>query len=367
MRNIIDKIGYENNEVKDIIGESVIMKNLKEQVQVAAHLPWPILILGETGAGKEVAARAIHNAGPRQDREFVFLNCGGMPDTLVESELFGYVKGAFTDAKKDKKGKFEEANGGTIFLDEIGNAPYKLQISLLRVLETGKIAPVGANREKPVDVRIICATNRTLEELKYHKKGIRNDLLNRIGALIITVPPLKDHKEDISDLTKNFIQEFNEQVSVFTGEKTLEISISENAIDRLKQWDFPEGNVRELRNILQRAIMLSGKANGAITAEDVEKAINFWEFGEVRIHSNRFRDLLEDDYTEYAKRVKGMKNAQKMRIMEIDEETLNEKERICYEKLLEENGTINHLAKRLKISRSELSKKLKKLGIVNRK
>jgi len=346
------------------MGDSVIIKKLKEQICIAAHLPWTVLLLGETGSGKEIVARAIHNEGTRKDKPFISVNCGGMPDTLVESELFGYVKGAFTDAKKDKKGTFEEADGGTIFLDEIGNSSYKLQTSLLRILETGKIAPIGANSKKPVDVRIICATNKTSEELKHLQQGIRGDLLNRIGALIIIVPPLRDHKEDIPSLVSNFLSEFSGQIKRFSPEKNLEMSVSYNAMNRLIQWDFKEGNIRELRNILQRAIMFSGKMKGEITEWDIERAIFIGHPEKtVVVSDTQIKYLLENNDLEYAKITKGMKDAQKMKLMAMDEEILKEKERICFKRLLEDNGTITNLAKKLNISRNALTDKLRELGI----
>ncbi len=308
------------------MGDSVIIKKLKEQIHTAAHLPWTVLLLGETGSGKECVARAIHNEDPRKEKPFISVNCGGMPDTLVESELFGYVRGAFTDAKKDKKGTFEESDRGTIFLDEIGNSSYKLQTSLLRVLETGKIAPVGANSKKSVDVRIICATNKASEDLKHLKKGIRGDLLNRIGALIIIVPPLRNHKEDIPSLVSNFLSEFREQIKRFSPEKNLEMSVSYNAMNRLIQWDFKEGNIRELRNILQRAIMFSGKMKGEITERDIERAILIGHPGKAGIVSDtQIRDLIENNYLEYIIKTKGMKDAQKIKLMAMDEEILKEK------------------------------------------
>jgi transcriptional regulator with PAS, ATPase and Fis domain len=354
---------YQQASVDAIIGESVVAKSLKEQISVAARLPWPVLLIGETGSGKELTARAIHQASPRKDGPFVSVNCGGMPDSLVESELFGYVKGAFTDALKEgKKGKFEQADKGTIFLDEINRASYKLQTALLRVLATQHIVKIGSNQELPVDVRVVCASNETLYELK------KTDLVNmafisRIRSLIIHVPPLRNRKDDVAPLTRHFMNQFNQEIYAFRQEKT-DISITDRAIERLKLLDFKEGNVRELRNILQMAIMASKLIKGAIEARHIEAAL---QANDIKDDAEQMKisqlDCLETDCLSYFQRTLGLKDCQKLRLMGIEPSQLEEKEKTCYEKLLKEYKNSNALAKQIGITPESLCAKLKKYEI----
>ena len=208
-----------------------------------------VLIEGPSGSGKEVFARTIHNISSRKNNPFIAVNCGALPDTLLESELFGYEPGAFTDAIKRKPGRFELANGGTLFLDEIGDTTPALQVKLLRAIQEKTIEPLGSTSSIPVDVRIICATNKDL--LKLVKEGkFREDLYYRINVIKISLPPLKDRKEDIPLLINHFINKFN----AITGKNIN--GITEDALAILMDYDFP-GNIRELENIIEHAFVLS--------------------------------------------------------------------------------------------------------------
>ena len=207
-----------------------------------------VLIQGASGTGKELFAKAIHNLSRRKTRPFIQVNCGALPDTLLESELFGYVKGAFTDAKKDKPGRFALANGGTIFLDEVGDMSPSLQVKLLRVLQEKEYEPLGATNPRKTDVRIIAATNQDLSTLVSGGK-FRDDLFYRLNVVKIELPPLSQRKEDIPLLINTFIQKFN----VRMGKKIS--GISDEALRLLLRYDFP-GNVRELENIIEHAFVL---------------------------------------------------------------------------------------------------------------
>ncbi|MCG0275855.1 MAG: sigma 54-interacting transcriptional regulator [Thermosediminibacteraceae bacterium] len=233
----------------EILGESEKIKKVKEIAKIAAKGNSTVLIRGESGTGKELFARSIHMASPRRNKPFVAVNCAAIPDTLLESELFGYEEGAFTGAKKGgKQGLFKYADKGTLFLDEIGELSSYLQVKLLRVLQEGKIRLVGGNEEIPVDVRIIAATNRNLEKLM--KEGqFREDLYYRLNVIPIFIPPLRERKEDIPLLTKHLIKKLSKKV----GKKIFDIS--PEAMKKLMEYDWP-GNVRELSNVIERAINL---------------------------------------------------------------------------------------------------------------
>ena len=241
----------------DIISKSPQMQKIFEILPEIAMSDSNVLILGESGTGKELVARAVHNFSRRRRGPFVAVNCGALPDTLLESELFGYKKGAFTDAKQDKEGRFAAAEGGTLFLDEIGDISPALQVKLLRVLQDKAYTPLGANKPVKADVRIIAATNRDLE--KAVKEGrFREDLYYRLNVVKISLPALRERISDVPLLIEHFIQKFNVQ-------KGKDVSgISEEALARLMRYDFP-GNVRELENIIEYAFILCH--GGLITVE----------------------------------------------------------------------------------------------------
>lgn len=231
-----------------LLGVSSAIREVIDQVRQIAPTHIPALILGETGTGKELVARAIHEQSPRASGPFVAVNCGAMPDSLLESELFGHRRGSFTGAHNDKSGLFEYANGGTIFLDEVGDTSPALQMKLLRVLENKEVRPVGDTRTIHVDVRIVSATHRDLEA-RIEEGSFRQDLYYRLNAVTIHVPPLRRRRVDIPFLAQHFAEEFG-------AAHARRITLSEDFIETLGQRSFP-GNVRELRNSIERAIALA--------------------------------------------------------------------------------------------------------------
>lgn len=247
-----ERISEETQEVLHfgtIIGSSGPMRRIYTLVEQVADTKTNVLITGESGTGKELIARAIHALSDRRERPFIPVNCGGIPENLIESELFGHLKGSFTGATHDKKGLFEEAEKGTIFLDEIGELSMGLQVKLLRVVQELKIKPVGGTREVDVDARIICATNKNLEE-EVMEKRFRQDLFYRLNVIEIRVPPLRERKADLKPLAQFFLEKYAREMG-----KNI-TKISSYAIDLLKNYDFP-GNVRELENLIERSVALT--------------------------------------------------------------------------------------------------------------
>ncbi|MER3446434.1 MAG: Fis family transcriptional regulator [Candidatus Dadabacteria bacterium] len=231
-----------------IIGRSPAILKIFDLIKRVAELKVNILITGESGTGKELVARAIHYTGIRQQGPFVPVNCGAIPETLMESELFGYRRGAFTGATRDKKGLFEEAESGTIFLDEIADLPIHLQVKLLRVLEDKTVRPLGSTEPVPIDVRVIAATNKNLGE-EVAKGRFREDLFYRLNVIKIVLPSLRERREDISPLALHFIDKYSREM-----EKDIR-GISPKALEVLESYHYP-GNVRELENIIARCVAL---------------------------------------------------------------------------------------------------------------
>jgi DNA-binding NtrC family response regulator len=232
-----------------LIGGSAPVRKLVATIRRVAASDVPVLIEGETGSGKELVARGIHDASARRDRPFIVVNCGAISPELIESELFGHEKGAFTGATAQRKGAFELANKGTIFLDEIGELPFTLQPKLLRVLEQKEVKRVGGNDLLLADVRILAATNRSLRE-EIARKTFREDLYFRIGAITVSIPPLRDRREDVAPIARHFLGGMGNPAS---GPPPL---LSPAALDALISHDWP-GNVRELRNAIQRAVVMA--------------------------------------------------------------------------------------------------------------
>ncbi len=231
-----------------IIGSNNGLKNVMEMVNRVAPLDSPVLLLGETGAGKEIIANAVHYSSNRKEGPFIKVNCGAIPDTLIDSELFGHEKGAFTGALSQKRGRFERANQGTILLDEIGDLPPQAQVRLLRVFQEKEIERVGGTETIEVDVRIIASTNRDLETM-VDSGSFRQDLWFRLNVFPILIPPLRERKEDIPDLVHHFIERKSEELKIQTYSH-----ITSSALEQLKAHDWP-GNVRELENIVERALI----------------------------------------------------------------------------------------------------------------
>jgi len=245
-------------EFSGIIGRSKAMTDIFLTIQKVAPLSTTVLIQGETGTGKELIARAIHFNGPRKTSQLVTINCGAMPAELLESELFGHKKGAFTGATSDKAGLFETASGGTIFLDEVGEMPQPLQVKLLRVLQEGEIRRVGENVPRKVDVRVIAATNRDLAE-DVKANIFRRDLYYRLNVVPITIPPLRQRRDDILPLIEHFLGKFEAKM----GKAGIEISTEAMKLLLTNAWP---GNVRELENTIERALALCGDSKSLTTA-----------------------------------------------------------------------------------------------------
>ena len=261
----LSRLEDENRELRqrlgkhELVGSGPAMKKLITQIERVAASETRVCILGETGTGKELVARAIHEKSPRHDHPFVTLNCAAVPAELIESELFGHEKGAFTGAAVKHLGKFEQADGGTLFLDEIGDMPVAMQAKLLRVLEEGEVERVGGDKPIKVNVRVLVATHRNLEEL-VKQNAFRRDLFHRIYVFPLTLPALNERKEDFPELVAHFAR----QVAAQNGWK--EKIFATEAIDELRKYGWP-GNVRELRNVVERLILLA--SDGDVTAADV--------------------------------------------------------------------------------------------------
>jgi two-component system, NtrC family, response regulator PilR len=248
-KQVIDDELKKNIHFGNIIGNSPPMMHIYDMIRQVSKTRTNILITGESGTGKEVIAKAIHEQSDRRNQPFVAINCGGIPEALLESELFGHKKGSFTGAAYDKKGLFETAHTGTIFLDEIGELSLLLQVKLLRAVQERVIKPVGGNEDVAVDIRIISATNKNLEE-EVIAGNFREDLFYRLNVIVIKVPPLRERKGDLRALAQHFLDKYAREM----GKEITKIS--SYAIDLLEKYDFP-GNVRELENLLERSVALT--------------------------------------------------------------------------------------------------------------
>ena len=308
-----------------MVGESVSMRALRQQIAIAAPTNGRILIYGESGTGKELVARAIHNESARASMPFVELNCAAIPEELIESELFGHAKGAFTGATQSKRGKFEQADGGTLLLDEVGDMSLKVQAKVLRVLEEQRFEPVGSNSPVKVDVRIIAATNKRLYE-QIEIGAFRTDLFYRLNVIPFEVPPLRERLEDVHLLAdyfnRKYSAEYNREPKAFT----------EDALERLRSYDWP-GNVRELRNTVERVVIMT--ANELVRSEDLPPLGS--TDGQVQLPRANFasyregRDAYERNY--------------------------------ILKKLSEHDGNVTRTAEAMGIDRSHLYRRMKALSI----
>ncbi|WP_457600886.1 sigma 54-interacting transcriptional regulator [Hydrogenivirga sp.] len=279
------------NDTTDFIGSCQKMKDVFDLIRRFAPTDYPVLIQGETGTGKELTARAIHERSDRKDGPFLAINCGAIPKELLEVELFGYEKGAFTGAYKSKPGKIEQADGGTLFLDEIGDLPFPLQVKLLRFLEDYTFDRVGGNRGRKANVRIIAATNHDLEELVNEGK-FREDLYYRLKVLSIKLPPLRDRGDDINLMAKYFLEKFKREqgrdIEGFTDE----------AYELIKNYSWP-GNVRELINVIKKAVVMTDKkfidaGDLDINSTLVSKEVSGKKIFDLKEHMDRLeRELVE--------------------------------------------------------------------------
>jgi len=308
----------------DIIGCSRRMTGIFRLVDRVADSESTVVITGESGTGKGMVARAIHNRSNRSEKSFITINCGAIPENLLESELFGHVRGAFTGASSNKPGKFELARGGTVFLDEIGDMSTNLQVKILRVLEEREFEQVGGSKTLHADVRIIAATHANLEELVAQKK-FREDLFYRLYVVPIEVPPLRERRSDIPLLVKHFLSEFNRKNSRSV------VGISEDALRLMRAYDWP-GNVRELKNAMERMVVLTG--DGWIEPHHLSQKLRNGEdrtgVGSVKISDEGIN--LNSAVTEYEKalileslkRTKWIKN-QAAKLLQLNRTTLVEK------------------------------------------
>ncbi|MCE5211011.1 MAG: PEP-CTERM-box response regulator transcription factor [Deltaproteobacteria bacterium] len=280
-RALQQKLSTDN--FQGMIGTNQRMQDVFSDIRKVASTDEPVLITGESGTGKELVARALHHTSLRKDNKFVPINCGAIPENLIESELFGHEKGAFTGAHIQRKGKFEMADGGTLFLDEIGELPLNLQVKLLRFLQDGMVERVGGRETIPVNTRVIAATNRDLKEAMKDGK-FREDLFFRLGVIMIDLPPLRERNEDILLLAKVFLDRYTQ-----ANKKRIK-GFTNHALDAIEQYLWP-GNVRELENRIKRAvIMADGKK---ITPEDLEIGESFQKREHVGL--KEARDMLEKE------------------------------------------------------------------------
>lgn len=332
-----NKISQLNKELgtryryENMIGKSAIMQDMYNLLDKIKHSTSTVLIQGENGTGKELIAKAIHYNSPRKDKIFVVQNCSAFNDNLLESELFGHIKGSFTGAVKDKKGLFEIANGGTFFLDEIGDMTLSMQVKILRVLQEGTFIPVGSTEPRKVDVRIIAATNKNIKEM-IAKGEFREDLYYRINVINISVPPLRDRKEDIPILAEYFIEKHHKE----TGQPKKKLS--KKLLAKLMEHNWP-GNIRELENEIERLIVLAGD-DPMIEAESLSTRIT-------------------DSPNEGKKNLKyGGKLKDAIESLERD---------LISDGLKNNNWNKSKLAKSLGISRASLISKVEKYGLDKRK
>jgi two-component system response regulator HydG len=266
----------------DLIGESPRMLELYDQLERISDSETSILLTGESGTGKELVARTIHRKSRRHDKPFVAVNCGALPEALLESELFGHVKGAFTDARTDRKGLFQEADGGTLLLDEIGEMPMTMQVKLLRVLEEATIRPVGGDKEIRINVRLLSATNRDLATA-IEEDRFREDLYYRINVIQLELPPLRSRGTDILRIGDHFAKQFAERA----GKEAT--GVSESAAERMLNYSWP-GNIRELRNVMERAVALT--RHNQIVVEDLPEKIRNYQTRQFLIDGTDPAELL---------------------------------------------------------------------------
>jgi transcriptional regulator with PAS, ATPase and Fis domain len=296
-----------------LVGKSGIMQDVYRTIAKAAETTTTVLIVGESGTGKELVARGIHYSSKQASAPFVPVNCGGIPEGLLESELFGFVKGAFTGAIESRSGFFQTADGGTIFLDEISETSLAMQVKLLRVFEDKEVCMVGSRSARKVDVRILAATNKNLLSL-VKKNLFREDLYYRLNVITLEIPPLRERKEDILILTQYFAKKFAKEFDKRT------LSFSDNALQVLKDYSWP-GNVRELQNLIQRLVVMA--EGDIINVPDLPSHMRFSV-----IHGTGLNRTLAEVEAEYIQNVLSSANGNKTKtaeILGIDRKTLREK------------------------------------------
>ncbi|TVR54505.1 MAG: sigma-54-dependent Fis family transcriptional regulator [Gemmatimonadales bacterium] len=312
----------------EIVGESFQLRQVLERLERVAPTDARVLITGENGTGKELVARALHRLSRRRDQPFVEVNCAAIPSELIESELFGHMKGSFTGAVQDRPGKFEQADGGTLFLDEIGDMSTAAQAKVLRALEEGKVTRVGGQKPRAVDVRVVAATNKDLEE-EIQEGRFRDDLFYRLNVVPIHVPPLRERREDIPLLVAHFTRMMAQKEGLPQREFTPE------AVARMKELDWP-GNVRELRNTVERLLILS--PGDKVTLADVERLVGGGQAG-AGIGPELLRAGSFAEFKDQAERA------------------------FLLQKLRENDWNVSETARTLEMPRSNLYKKIEKFGL----
>jgi two-component system nitrogen regulation response regulator NtrX len=308
----------------EMVGSSPALEGVRELIAKVGPTTARVLITGENGTGKELVARALHDASPRRDRAFVEVNCAAIPSELIESELFGHMKGSFTGAVADRSGKFEQADGGTLFLDEVGDMSLSAQAKLLRVLQEGVVTRIGGTKPIQVDVRVLAATNKDVEH-EIEEERFREDLLYRLNVVPIEVPALRDRRDDIPALVRHFAEQLAASAGV-PGKK-----FAEDGITLLKGRVWP-GNIRELRNAVERALILAtGKV---VTAKDIQRLLP-----SVEVHAASGDNLSLDDFK-----------------LEAEKQYLTQQ-------LRQHDWNVSETARALRIPRSNLYKKIERFGL----
>ena len=331
------QLALQNRELREqlhgrdrIIGESVPMKALRQQLALAAPTNGRVLIYGESGTGKELVAHALHGLSTRAEQRFVEVNCAAIPEELIESEMFGHIKGSFTGALEDKTGKFEQADGGSLFLDEVGDMSLRTQSKVLRVIEEQRFTPVGSGTDLTVDVRIIAATNKRLDE-EIQKGNFREDLFYRLNVIPFYVPPLRQHPEDVPELAGFFLEEFSR---IYGRRKK---HLTESTLEVLAAYRWP-GNVRELKNLVERlVIMVSGE----------------------RIERRHLPSSLYQEAPRYPRAIQGALGG----FSSLQEARMAYERDYILRTLAEHQGNVSRTAEVLGLERSHLYRKMKSLGI----
>jgi two-component system nitrogen regulation response regulator NtrX len=317
-----------------IIGESVPMKALRQQLALAAPTNGRVLIYGESGAGKELVAHALHRMSQRADKPFVEVNCAAIPEELIESELFGHLKGSFTGALEDKVGKFEQADGGTLFLDEVGDMSLRTQSKVLRVIEEQRFTPVGSGNNLTVDVRVIAATNKHLEE-ELHKGNFREDLFFRLNVIPFYVPALRERSEDVPSIAAHFLEEFAKAY----GRKPKHLS--DSALEAMVKYRWP-GNVRELKNLIERLVIM-------VAGEKIER--------------RHLPPALCQDHAKTQPASAGSAPSRASGFATLQEARTAYERDYILRKLEENQGNVSRTAEVLGLERSHLYRKMKSLGL----
>ncbi|HVH44911.1 MAG TPA: sigma-54 dependent transcriptional regulator [Labilithrix sp.] len=328
VKRLRTEVAIDDAAIPTVVGSSASMRRVFTLVQRVADSEAGVLIHGETGTGKELVAKAIHDQGRRKDGPFVAINCAAVPASLIESELFGHERGAFTDAKVQRTGLFVQADGGTLFLDEIGELPLEVQPKLLRALQERKVRPVGSNREIPFDARVIAATNRVLEDEVYERR-FREDLFYRINVVKIDVPPLRERGGDVLHLARHFLQIYAERHGKH------EIDLSPAAAEKLISYSWP-GNVRELENCIDGAVALARSSR--IEIDDLPEKVKSFRPERFVVSANQPEEIVTIDELErrYILRVLSLVGGNKSRAAQV----LGFDRRTLYRKLERyQNGT----------------------------